>query len=107
MSEPIVPVSMAVKNAHATVKMCIDSLESQNLDQEFEIVVVSSMSTDGTRDILEEKARMNPRTTLACLEVARESASTLTGFTRQGQFSPILMAWSSLSSLESMTKENS
>jgi glycosyltransferase involved in cell wall biosynthesis len=53
-------VVVAVKNRRALMERCLDALFAQHLDGGFEVVVVDNGSTDGTLELLHERAADAP-----------------------------------------------
>ena len=49
---PQVSVIVAVKNGRATLQRCLDSVAAQDIGSK-EVIVIDSVSTDGTRELLE------------------------------------------------------
>ena len=60
MASPAVTVAMAVKDRRALVACCLDGLLAQSVDGGFEVVVVDNGSTDGTYELLRERAETSP-----------------------------------------------
>lgn len=56
MRPPTVSVNIAVKNRRALLAACLDGLAAQTI-RGFEVIVVDNGSTDGTREMLDERAR--------------------------------------------------
>lgn len=51
---PQLSVIISIYNAETTIITCLKSLQNQNVDRDFEIIVIDS-STDGTANLLEKK----------------------------------------------------
>lgn len=60
---PKVSVIMAVFNEEDCIKSTIESVLNQTFD-DFEFIIINDASTDGTREILEDYARKDRRTTI-------------------------------------------
>lgn len=60
MDRIVVSVAMPVFNAAATVREAVQSIQAQTLP-DWELVIVDDGSTDGTRPILEDLAKCDPR----------------------------------------------
>ena len=67
MSKPLVSVSMVTYNHEKYIAAAIESVVSQNVDFEIELVIGEDCSSDGTRVICKEYARNYP-TTIRLLE---------------------------------------
>ena len=59
--KPFVTVVMPIRNEVATVRAAIAGVLAQELAEPFEVVVADGMSDDGTRAILDDLARGEPR----------------------------------------------
>jgi glycosyltransferase involved in cell wall biosynthesis len=64
---PAVTAAVVVKDRRALMARCLDGLLAQEVDGGFEIVVVDNGSTDGTRELVEDRAAVSavPFTALA------------------------------------------
>ncbi len=52
-----VSILMTVKNVKGTIEKCLDSLLNQDFNDDYEIVIIDSLSTDGTQEILKEYSK--------------------------------------------------
>ena len=60
MKNPKISIIIAVQNNAAHIGDCLDSLQSQTME-EFEVIVVDVISTDGTKDRIAEAAEADER----------------------------------------------
>jgi succinoglycan biosynthesis protein ExoA len=61
MDQPIVSIIMPVRNEREHIGDSLDAALGQELDVPFEVIVADGASTDGTRELLDERARRDPR----------------------------------------------
>ncbi len=54
MQNPIISIIIPVKNGEATISQCLDSIKSQTIFDQTEIIIIDSGSTDNTLDILKK-----------------------------------------------------
>lgn len=59
-ASPLVTIGMPAFNSAATIRSSLESLLAQTFS-DFELIVSDNASTDSTRDIVEELARLDPR----------------------------------------------
>ena len=52
---------MPIRNEENFIEKTIQSIFSQTIEEDFEIIVADGMSTDGTREIIQELERENPK----------------------------------------------
>jgi len=64
LAPPRVSVVIPVWNGGALLHRCVDQVLSQELEDPFELVVIDSESSDGSREWLRERARSDPRMTV-------------------------------------------
>ena len=57
---PLASVLLPVRDARATLEECLTSLQRQEL-MDHEVVAVDDGSTDGSRELLDAAARVDPR----------------------------------------------
>ena len=55
---------LPIRNEFQVIEKTIQSIISQTIDEDFEIIVADGMSTDGTREIIKELERENPKINL-------------------------------------------
>jgi succinoglycan biosynthesis protein ExoA len=60
-AKPILTIIMPVRNERRSIEAALDAALAQDLDRAFEVVVADGMSDDGTREVLERRARDDPR----------------------------------------------
>jgi rhamnosyltransferase len=51
----VISVIIPVRNGGAALARCLDAIAAQRIDEEFEVVVIDSGSTDGTRELARER----------------------------------------------------
>ena len=56
-----ITILSTVKNINSTVHQWIDSIISQEFDEDFDVVIIDSCSSDGTKEVLENYARRHHR----------------------------------------------
>jgi hypothetical protein len=75
LDDALVSVIMPVRNERATIAAAIDSVLAQRTDRPLEIVIADGLSTDGTREYLDQRAAADPRVRV----VANTDRTTPTG----------------------------
>ena len=60
LDKPLLSVCVQTFQHHKYIKTCLDSILNQNTDFDFELLIGDDASTDGTREICEEYARLYP-----------------------------------------------
>jgi len=65
---------MTVKNVISTIEKCLDSIESQKCQHDYEIIVIDAASTDGTTDYLKRRASSNRNLRLFVKESSQPEA---------------------------------
>ncbi len=61
LSEIMISFILPIRNEVQSIEKTIQSIFSQTIDEAFEIIVAYGMSTDGTREIIQELEKENPK----------------------------------------------
>src|SRR5882672_9459425 len=66
-----ISVIMPVRNESGTIAAAVDSVLSQRIDRSLELIIADGLSTDGTREYLDDRAAADSR-----LQVVPNTAQT-------------------------------
>ena len=57
----MISIVLPLRNEVQSIEKTIQSIFSQTIEEDFEIIVADGMSNDGTREIIQELKRENPK----------------------------------------------